>query len=51
MNALWFFVIFMLENNSDDKDHSQFSPVIQNVMVAAGLQVKGDSVWTGCDGY
>lgn len=28
----------MLENNSDDKDHSQFTPVIQNVTIAAGLQ-------------
>lgn len=28
----------MLENNSDDKDHSQFNPIIQNGTIAAGLQ-------------
>lgn len=42
----------MLEDDDDGKDHSQFSPKIQNVMsVSWPTEIKGDNVWTGQHSY
>lgn len=47
------FCDFMLENDDEDKDHSQFSLTIQNTIMAVcwPTEMKGDSVWPGQGGY